>query len=131
MEIGGIDITIPAKPNKDAIPIIISKMKEVWPNTRFQEHNSENVLSIDSAWVKDYAVDPPSIEKYEQRGFFIYKDADAALNWETEPSPEYNNTMLYFLIDSKHSDEHYITVVVDEENDFVNGLVKYFSEQFK
>lgn len=131
MEIGGIDITIPAKPGKNVVSIIVSKMKELWPIAHFQEHNSENTTSIDSAWVKDYALDEPSVEAYKQRGFFIYKDADAALAWtDDKPGDEYNNQMLYFLIDSKHSDEHYVTIVVDEEDGFINDLVKYFQNKF-
>ena len=122
MTIGGIDIVIPAKTNKNLVEIIIKKMRELWPEAVFQDHGSEEQIPINDikgCWFDTLHSD--------QLGFFIYKDDYIALNWDNEP--ELKNQMLYFLIDYEHKDENYVTIVCDEEDDFINGLVKYFSEK--
>ena len=123
MTIGGIDIVIPAKTTNNLVRIIIEKMKELWPEAIFQDHGSDEQLSINDikgCWFNNLHPD--------QIGFFLYKDDYTALSWDAQP--ELKNQMLYFIIDYKHKDENYVTIVCDEEDDFINGLVKYFSEQF-
>ena len=120
MTIGGIDIVIPAKTSKNLVAIIIEKMIELWPDAIFQDHNSDAQLSI-----RLYPAFLPAIAERHEIGFFIYKNDYVALSWDAQS--ELKNMMLYFLIDYKHKDENYITLVCDEEDDFINNLVKWFS----
>ena len=117
-----MDITIPAKKNKGLVEIICNKMLLLWPSAVFQDHGSDEqtpLEKIKGCWFN--SLHP------EQIGFFIYNDDYTALNWDDQP--ELKNLMVYFLIDYKE-DEDYVTIVCDEEDDFINQLVKDLKTSF-
>lgn len=123
MEIGGIDITIPAKQTlsgPDLVKIILQKMSKFWPEAAFQNADSENIYLHSDPYVAAVGI--------ESKEFFLHETWAIAEEWDAQP--ELKNKMFHFLIDDHYSDEHYVTMVVDEEDDFVNQLVKEFRELF-
>jgi hypothetical protein len=92
--------------------IILEAISDIWPDARFQDADSTEVLSLDEL-LRDSKT-PASSE------FFVYRDDSSAQKWAQNGwSPDNSNSMVHFLIQPapSPSDLVQITMVVDELRD--------------
>jgi hypothetical protein len=126
MSIGGVDtvLTIPAQIR--AADRILGVCLRHWPEGVLEDDSNGSVYPLAEA-----ASQLPS--RLEQE-FFVYRDAEAAKDWESEGATSSNmNTMLHFLVG--RSDEQTalreITVVCDQLDTPMQQLLSELATQLQ
>jgi len=117
--IGGTDVVLEIGPGVAAADAILRAVRRHWPHCVYQNADDE---TAPFAPVADWP--PRSVE----REFFVYRDEDAARDWDAEGATEANhNTMLYVILPDESpapSDRPTVTVVCGEPTGDVKAILE-------
>jgi hypothetical protein len=114
--IGGIDIELSTWAGDSSLERAVQAIRQFWPDAVFQE-----VLTGDRYDTFD------QIPFGGKREIFVYRDPKAADRWDAKGAvPSLYNTMVHLI-----TDPGFITVVVDEEDEFTRQLIKAISSALR
>jgi len=127
MIVGGNDIVIPAPPDVPVTDLILSRVRRLWPNGRFQGADED----VDHALGDIYVV----MQGGRSREFFIYRDRPSFEAWERDGATPTNlETMLYFLIGDPPADGwglRQVTLVCGERTGAILNLIGDLESSFR
>ncbi|HEX4000667.1 MAG TPA: hypothetical protein VHX65_19115 [Pirellulales bacterium] len=110
--IGGIDLELPTWAGDSTLERAVEATRQLWPDAVFQE-----VLTGDRYDTFD------QMPFGGKRQIFVYRDVKAADRWEAMGAvPSLYNTMVHLI-----TDPGFITIVVDEENEFTRQMINAIS----
>ena len=126
MSIGGIDkvLIIPAEVR--AADVILGVCLQHWPEGIIEDDRDGSLYPLAEA-----ASRLPSRPEQE---FFVYRDSEAAKNWESEGAPSTSvNSMLHFLITKgdKERGVREVTVVYDQVDEPMQEILAELTTQLK
>jgi hypothetical protein len=120
--IGGIDIELWVRDATEAINLILRTVRRHWPRSVLQNADDRTPFSPGAS---DQLPTPSG------RGFFIYRDAQAARSWDKHGAiPENSNTMLHVILGGRvksRSNLKSLTLVCDE----LTGEMQHLIEELR
>ncbi len=126
MSIGGVDTVLKIPARIRAADVILRVCLRQWPEGILEDDSDGSAYPLAEA-----ASRLPSRQEQE---FFVYRDAEAAKEWESEGAASPNgNTMLHFLISSPAEDAAFreVTVVCDRLDEPMQHLLSELATELK
>jgi hypothetical protein len=126
MSIGGVDTVLKIPARVRAAEVILRVCLRHWPEGVLEDDSDGSTYPLAEA-----ASRLPSRKEQE---FFVYRDAEAAKDWESEGAASSNsNAMLHFLISrpAKETALREVTVVCDRLDEAMQQVLSELATQLK